>query len=307
MADTFTPRLRPNTFITLLIRSARRDFGSNPRTPATGYSGKKLTRAALLSDLMHVVDASSMKPQDTLTSYMAKFMNGSLTHSDTYFPFKDVGFQCRVAERMNSDYLDALHEMDALCRKYLSIEDQSSMRILVGGIIETLLQDNSFTKSLSIAGKSVTKGAIASLGEIPLQSFLLEIWRQIVMEHHDSSEASETYMRWTSPGSPRRIITRIGEEMSKKIAVTTTLPEEQPMDTVEDDATVIPNDEEPVIVIPEGHSSQRKGEYSRQKEQQRENAYNQTFINNGLFINHQVADSVTNIPHVENLVINLGK
>lgn len=305
MADTFTPRLRPNTFMTLLIRSARRDFGSNPRTPVTGYSGKKLTRAALLSDLMHVVDASSIAPLDTLTTYMAKFMSGSFPYSDTYFPFNVDGFQFRVSDRMSTDYLGALREMDALCSKYLSIEDRSSMRILVGGIIETLLQDDSFVDPFPIAGKKVPKNSLANMEEIPLQVFLLEVWRQIVTEHHDSREAAETYKKWTGAGSPPKIATRIGAEMAKKIAVTTVLAEEQPMGTAEEDVNVTPDEDHPIIVMPEDDNSQGNQEKNRQDENQRGNAYNQTFINNGLFINHQ--DVATNIPYVENLVINLGK
>lgn len=278
MADTFVPRLRPNTFLLLLIRSAKSNFGTSPRwqTPAN-----KLTRATLLADLMKVLDTSSTGVQDTLTSYMAEFMAGSRPYSETYFPFDNLAFQSKVENRMSTDYFGALHAMDDLCHKFLSIDDALTMRFLVGGIIETLLQDSSFDAIFSITRQRVSKTDLANMVEIPLQPFLLEVWRQIALDHHDSREASETYQKWTAAGSPRRITTTIGANTAKIIAVSTALPESE-TDTSEYDG-------EPIILETDlGHGDS--------------DVKQQTLNHRGsLFIQH--AEKITNIEHVETLYI----
>ena len=142
MTDMFTLRLRPNTFLTLLILAARSEFGNSP---AWGRSSNGLTRATLFTDLMHILDTSTLPPQDTLATYMSDFLSGKRAYSNTYYPFNQASFQAKAQMRMDEDYTGALREMDALCRKYLKVGDPLDMRLLVGGLMETIILDDSFT------------------------------------------------------------------------------------------------------------------------------------------------------------------
>lgn len=306
MTDMFTLRLRPNTFLTLLIRAARSEFGNSP---AWGRSSNGLTRATLFTDLMHILDTSTLPPQDTLATYMSDFLSGKRAYSNTYYPFNQASFQAKAQMRMDEDYMGALREMDALCQKYLKVGDPLDMRLLVGGLMETIILDDSFTGAFDIGGRRIEKSDFENQDKVLLQPFLLDVWFQVATMHHNSRDAAETYKQWTDKGSPRQVTTRIGTEMGKKITVSTTLPEETSADTAEDETVFVEETQEAVSMVLPGDEKQSWDDgHERQQadgsDQQTGNTY-QTFINNGLFVAHQEG-KITNIPHVENLTINMG-
>lgn len=307
MTDMLTPRLRPNTFLTLLIRAARSDFGNSP---AWGRSSNGLTRATLFTDLLHVLDTSTLPPQDTLATYMSDFLSGKRAYSNTYYPFNQASFQAKAKMRMDEDYTGALQEMDALCRKYLKVSNPLDMRLLVGGLMETIILDDSFTGTFDIGDRRIEKTDFKKQDKVLLQPFLLDVWYQVANMHHNSKDAVETYKQWTDKGSPRQVTTQIGTEMGKKITVSTVLLEETSADTTGDEAAMADETQEVVeVALRKDENSSWGSEQGQQQaggnQQQSGNVYNQTFVNNGLFIAHQEG-KITNIPRVENLTINMG-
>lgn len=307
MTDMFTPRLRPNTFLTLLIRATRNEFGNSP---AWGRSSNGLTRATLFTDLMHILDISTLPPQDTLATYMSDFLSGKRAYSNTYYPFNQASFQAKAQMRMDEDYTGALREMDALCQKYLKVDDPFDMRLLVGGLMETILLDGTFAGTFDIGGRRIEITDFENQDKVVLQPFLLDVWFQVATMHHNSKDAVETYEQWTDDGSPRQVTTLIGTEMGKKITVSTTLPEETSADTVGDETVFSEGAQKATsMVLPRDEKQSRNNGHGQQQaggsDQQTGNVYNQTFINNGLFVAHQEG-KITNIPHVENLTINMG-
>lgn len=307
MTNTCTPRLRPNTFITLLLRATRSDFGNGPLWWEKGDISYK--RNQLLIDLIKVLDpAYRPKNEQTLASYMSSFMNGERPYSKTYYPFDTVVFQHTVNCHLNESKSRMLSAMDKLCKEYFNMDDDTSLRFLVGGLIETILLDDTFNDSFTFPGYPIAKTDLVRLTTIPLQSFLLDVWYLVVTQHHNSAEGAETYEQWTADdgraGAPPSILTTIGDKMMKNITVSTELIDEPSMDTTKGNAAT-QKEEEPIIQTQEDYSSSREHQSSECNEQGEGSACNQTFINNGIYIAHQEG-KISNIPHVENLVINMG-
>ena len=213
------PRLRPNTYLTLLIRATNKEFG---KAPSLGQSTIKLKRSTLLADLMKLLDTTTPTNQDTLSSYMSQFLNGSRPYSGTYFPFNTVAFQSKAQLRMEDDYKNVQCAMDKLCHTYLNMTSQNDMNFLVGGLIEAITQDDSIDETFCIGDHRIEKSKLCDVTDVFLQPFLLDVWYQVATQYHNSKEAEATYKEWTGEGSPRPITTCIGATMAKKITVYTT-------------------------------------------------------------------------------------
>lgn len=290
--NIFVPKLRPNTFVLLLLRATRSEFSNSP---TWGKSSNGLVRSKLFTALMRVTNPTySPASAETLSQYISKFLDGSRPYSPTYYPFKDAAFQSTVTLRMEEDYTGALNAMKYLCDTYLDMANPTAIRLLVGGIIETILADASFADTLIFHGRQIDKASLAELEEVSLLPFLVDVWTLIVMAHHNSEEATDTYKHWTADdrrsGSPRTITSRIGENMAKKITVSTELPEEASEDTViENETDTSEHDGQPIIL----ETAQEHGDGDVKQ---------QTLNHHGnLFIQH--AEKITNIGHVETLYI----
>lgn len=290
--NVFIPRLRPNTFVLLLLRATRSEFGNSP---VWRRSSNGLVRSKLFTALMQVADpAYSPVTPETLSQYMSKFMEGSRAYSKRYYPFNTAAFQSTVALRMEEDYTGALNAMKQLCETYLDMGNPLALRLLVGGIIETMLADGSFANTLTFNGQQIDKASLAEQDKISLLPFLVDVWVLIVTAHHNSKEAVDTYEHWTAddgrPGFPPTITTQIGEKIAKKLTVSTELPKEASEDTViEDGVDASEHDEGPIILeVAQGDDDG--------------DAKQQTLNHSGnLFIQH--AEKITNIEHVETLYI----
>ena len=246
MAVPSISRLRPNTYLVLLIRAARSEFGNSP---SWGRSSNGLTRSALLADLMTILGAETLTTQNTLSSYMSSFLNGSRSYSKTYFPFNTIMFRSKAQLRMEDDYTNTLYAMDTLCRTYLNIDSQPNLRLLVGGLIEVITQDDSIDGTFCIGDHRIEKSKLCEVTDVSLQPFLLDVWYQLATQYHNSEEAKVTYKEWTGEGSPRPITTCIGMETAKKITVSTTLPEKVAVDTVTNCNRELDQDESAIDAI----------------------------------------------------------
>ena len=216
--NMFTPRLRPNTFVLLLLRATRSEFGNSP---VWGRSSNGLVRSKLFTALMQVANpAYSPATAATLSQYISKFLDGSRPYSSTYYPFKAAAFQSAVSLRMEKDYSGSLNAMGRLCETYLDMANPAAICFLVGGIIETILVDDSFADTLTFNGQQIDKASLAERDKISLFPFLVDVWTLIVTAHHNSKEAADTYEQWTAgdgrPGFPPTITTQIGEKIAKK-------------------------------------------------------------------------------------------
>ena len=190
MAVPSISRLRPNTYLVLLIRAARSEFGNSP---SWGRSSNGLTRSALLADLMTILGDETLTTQNTLSSYMSSFLNGSRSYSKTYFPFNTIMFRSKAQLRMEDDYTNTLYAMDTLCRTYLNIDSQPNLRLLVGGLIEVITQDDSIDGTFCIGDHRIEKSKLCEVTDVSLQPFLLDVWYQLATQYHISEEAKVTY------------------------------------------------------------------------------------------------------------------
>jgi len=285
MADDFIPQLRGNIFFLFLLRAARSDLGV---APSWGRSSQGLTQAQMFANLMRTVCPTySVTNEDSLRQYLSKYMKGERTHSSTYYPFKDAAFQSGATMHMESDYGDALGEMDRLCRTFLDYENEGARKLLVGGLAGLILKDDTIPASstFNTGYRDVTKAELANEERYILQPFLLSVWYYIVTSKPNAEEGAETYSRWTADaggGNPRAITTRWGEKMGKKIAVSVELPGEAEPDTAEEEHEVLEG--EAVVVDQEDRKQQ-------------------TLINHNGRIYNQRAEKIVNIEHVETLYI----
>lgn len=285
MAEDFIPRLRGNIFFLFLLRAARNDLSV---APSWGSSSKGLTQAQMFASLMRTVCPTySVTNEDSLRQYLSKYMKGDRTHSSTYYPFKDAGFQSGATMHMESEYEEALDEMDRLCRTFLDYENEGTRKLLVGGLVGLILKDDTVSASstFNTGYKVVAKETLASEEKYILQPFLLSVWYYIVTSQPNAEEGAETYMRWTADaggGNPRAITTRWGEKMGKKITVSVELPEEAEQDTAEEVHEVLEGD---AVVVDQEERKQ------------------QTLVSHNGRIYNQNAEKIVNIEHVETLYI----
>lgn len=218
-------KLRGNTFIVLLLRASVNELSERP---GWGKNNNSITRPVMFSDLIRLIKPD-YKPskQDSLSSYFSKYLQGQMPYSKTYFPFDTFEFQQGLQNRINEDYPSVLLDMNKFCDKYLQKSDLA-LKNLVGGLVEAILEDDSFDGYFDIGGRWVKKVELPEISEFTLQPFLVSIWNTIVSRYPDASEGAETYREWTkheSANTPDIITTHIGKETALKIRVKTDLPE----------------------------------------------------------------------------------
>ena len=228
---TIKIRLRSNTFIALLLRAGCKELGSHPEY---GKNNNGITRSGLLADLLKLsMPEYEPKRMDTLVTYFSSFIQGTPPNSPRYLPFSTAACRNGLGERIKSNYNAVLVEMDYICKKYLDTSDYN-YRLLISGIIETILADETFDGKFDIGGKMVSKNDLQNEKYFMLQPFLTSVWNIILSSHPDTTEGAETYLLWSEDdgyNSPRKISTDIGIERAKKITVSAKLSKEVQTDT----------------------------------------------------------------------------
>lgn len=212
-------RLRGNTFLLLLLRA-----GSQTLLTPQDYGDSKngVTKPNMLADLIKLTNpAYSPAKMDTLASYFSKYLAGNPPKSPTYLPFNNPTYQNGLNLRIQDEKEAVLHEMDLFCRKYLDLS-QPSLKILVAGLVDVILEDDSFDGEFDIGEKTVNKAALNSVDSITLQNFLISVWNIILLHHPNTAEGADTYEAWTEEAgfnSPRTIVTDIGTDRSQYVEV----------------------------------------------------------------------------------------
>lgn len=282
-------RLRGNTFITLLLRAGVQELSEKPEW---GENNNGITRPNLFADLLRMTQKDYNPPKmKSLSSYFSQYLKGDLPFSPMYFAFDTPAFKHGLSVRIHDEYPAVLAEMDDFCQKYLH-PSSFDQKLLIGGLVDAILGDDTFDGDFDIGGKQVSKTELDSQGSFILQPFLVSVWNNILQNHPDASEGRDTYMEWSKDAGynkPRQIVTDIGAERAKKITVSAELPKSE---TTEDTVDGIPANErnkepDPVIVEPAPD---------------RENPTDQTLYNNGRIYN-QHAEKIVNIEHVDVLNI----
>ena len=229
-------RLRGNTFIALLLRAGVQELSEKPEW---GENNNGITRPNLFADLLRMTQPGYEPPKmKSLSSYFSQYLSGEKPFSPMYFAFNTPAFQHGLSSRLQDEYPVVLAEMDAFYRKYL-LATPFDRKLLVGGLVDAILGDDSFDGVFDVGGKTVTKAELDRQDKFILQPFLLSVWNNILMNHTDASEGAETYMVWTEEtgyNKPRQTVTHIGTERAKKITVSDKLPEGTTPDTVSDGA-----------------------------------------------------------------------
>lgn len=212
-------RLRGNTFLLLLLRS-----GNQTLTTQQEYGDSKdgVTKPNMLRDLLKLANPAyqANKPK-TLASYFSKYLAGSPPNSPSYLPFDNVTYKNGLNLRIRNEKGTVLCEMNKFCQKYLDLS-QSSMALLVAGMIDLILEDDSIDGEFDIGSQIVSKAQLDTVREIVLQNFLLSVWNNILLSHPDTKEGADTYETWTKEAgdnSPRIITTDIGTQRSQKLTV----------------------------------------------------------------------------------------
>ena len=285
------PRLRSNTFITLLIRSGRPELGSR-REWGTTTDG--ITHSGLLAELIRLsMPNYQPKRADTLTQYFSRFIKGNPPKSQQYLPFNSAECRRGLADRIQKDYSEVLKEMNAICHSFLDLTD-FKVRILVGGLVDAILEDDTFQGKIDTGNRWVEKDALDKVDRFILQPFLASVWNIILSDYPDTTEGADTYREWTEdPGfrTPRIITTNWGEDRAKRITVSTTLPNASQAST-----SVSP--EAQTCIVPGDEMIQDDPGDTKEKERQQ-----QTLVSHNGRIYNQNAEKITNIEHVDVLYI----
>ncbi len=274
-------KLRGNTFIALLLRSGIQELSERPEW---GENSNGKTLPNLFADLLRMTQPSYNPPKPkTLSSYFSQYMKGNLPFSPMYFAFNTSAFQHGLSLRIQDEYPIVLSEMDHFYRKYLRTSDVDR-RLLVGGLVDVILEDESFIGEFDVGARWVDKEALREEQCFILQPFLVSVWNSILMNHPDASEAKDTYASWTNQihGKPDEVITDIGSKRAKKIAVSDELPKEAASNTAEVKVKL----DEPVLTEPKQSGLPA----------------DQTLNNSGRIFN-QHAEKIVNIENVETLYI----
>lgn len=218
-------RLRGNTFLVLLLRSATTKMSQKI---GWGKSNDGVTRPNMFADLIHIANPHhEISDFGNFATYFSKYLNGNVP-SCKYYPFEDSQFYETFRYRMKSYHDDLVQEMDTFCRTYLSFENAASMALLVSGLILAIHNDDTIrgnTRFDTGYGK-VLKSNLHNQTEFILQPFLLSVWYYIVVNKTNASEGADTYMNWTTdagPNTARTITTKIGEKYIDRFHVTTDL------------------------------------------------------------------------------------
>lgn len=212
-------RLRGNTFLLLLLCA-----GSQTLLTPQEYGDNKngVTKPNMLADLIKLTNPEySPAKMDTLASYFSKYLAGKPPQSPAYLPFNNPTYKNGLNLRLQDNKEAVLQEMDKFCRKYLDLS-QPSLKILVAGLIEVILEDKDFDGKFDIGENTVNKETLNSVDSITLQNFLISVWNIILLHHPDTTEGADTYEAWTEEAgcnSPRVIVTNIGTERSQHIKV----------------------------------------------------------------------------------------
>lgn len=247
-------RLRGNTFLLLLLRAGRTELSA---APEYGESKDGITKPNMLADLIRLTKPSYDPPKlKTLGEYFSQYLDGSRSVSPKYYPFNTPEFRYGLCDRCGTEYDHVLSDMDQFCHTYLDLTDRS-LRLLVSGLVDAILRDDTFTGRFDIGDKWVEKGDLDGEDKFILQPFLVSVWASILENHPDASEGGETYLAWTTDAgynTARTITTAIGAERAKKIAVSTDLPdwvkpEEAAEEIAEETTEEIHDEEEPRVEV----------------------------------------------------------
>ena len=290
-------RLRGNTFLLLLLRAGCQVL-LNPQE--YGESKEGVTKPNMLADLIRLTDTNYRPAKiETLASYFSKYLSGDPPRSPSYLPFSNPAYQHGLETRIADDYPAVLRQMDRFCRTYLTQENYP-LRLLVGGLVDAILADDSFDGEFDVGGGKLDKTALSQETSFLLQPFLVSVWSNILTNYPDTSEGAETYLAWTEDAgynTAREITTNIGTERAKKIAVSTDLPEEMLVGTAVEDGN-----------RPEEYRAETKKAPADEAEAEPElvdveiidTPYEErTFEKNGRTYN-QKAEKIYNIEHIEN-------
>lgn len=211
-------KLRGNTFLFLLLRCGCPELSEKPEWTENNNG---ITRPNMLADLIRFsLPDYEPKRLDTLGSYFSKYLAGDAPYGK-YLPFQQAECQYGLDTRIAENYPSVLREMDHFCDTYIK-KDSFARRLLIGGIVDTILDDDSFVGEFNIGDRFVTREELNNIDSFHLQSFLISVWNTILKDHPDTAEGIETYNLWASSNgynSPKELNSDIGAERAKKIRV----------------------------------------------------------------------------------------
>ena len=310
-------RLRGNTFLLLLLREGKPTLYDHPEF---GEGKDGITRPNLFADLIRFTDPEYMpKKMDSLGVYFSQYLSGDRPNSPSYFPFNKPAYRDGLNIRLQSKRGSVLRQMDTFCRKYLTMNEISN-KALVSSLVDAMINDESFAGSIDTGYKIVEKADLGSETQFILQPFLVSVWNNILMNHPDTSEGTQTFKDWTNNkgfNTPTDVVTDIGRKRMAKISVSTMLPEcEDEIDADEEysEPDIPPSDDDAegcVDDVVENGSYENQdtefysedGEYTDEPDDEtyddaEDTIKNQTLVNNGKIVN-QHAKKIYNIEHID--------
>ena len=286
-------RFRGNTFLLLLLRAGVEELSAPPEW---GQNNNGITRANMFADLLKMAQPM-YKPRKlaTLQAYFSQYLSGELSSSPTYFDFEGSGFRHGLETRISNDYQTVLAEMNNFYQKYLRKSDVDRQQ-LVGGVVDAILQDDSFNGNFNVGEACVDKKGLKDVKCFTLQPFLISVWNEILMNYTNACEGKGTYMSWTTDAgrnTPRNIVTQIGVERAKKITVSDKIPGGNIMKSIPDQT-----DQSTQTVT---ETTAENNEQKKASEQAKHATTQQTVSHNGHVYNvNQNAEKIFNIEHIEN-------
>ena len=241
------PRLCGGTFFTLTLQALKQRMGAREHynSESDGMSDPEV-----LMGLFKVINPDFQEMDKKKLKGAADGFKSCKAKSSIYLPFGDTPEIRAFDKRVKTEYVEALHDMEAFVNSFIDIGEKVGKHVnLVRALADLVMQDEEIKPPLdefyiTSDGKTTKKAAFGDLEEVYLPAFLLGIWHYSVAVRKDNTIGDDTYNRWCpSAGGAQRIYKgNMGEGVLKGIRVITA--KQQPMVC---DADVVVGDDMPVI------------------------------------------------------------
>lgn len=284
------PRLCGGTFFTLVLQALRQRMKAREH-----YAGDSdgLSDPEVLVGLIKVINPDYADPGKENLKGTANNYKACKTSNSTYLPFDDEQVVSAFDSVVRTDYQIALNGMIGFVNDFLDVGETVHKDVnLVRALIDLIQQDQTIKADdelfIGPNGEKKKKAALGDLKEVCLPSFLLGVWRYVVLNRRDNSVGRITYDAWcpSNDRAPRKYTAHMGEGLLDDLTTYT-------VDTKETIAAEIVD--EPI------------GDESSDAAGQDGTSTQQMVNNNPTFFNINISGGNNNFyHHVDKLTINNG-
>lgn len=204
-----TPKMRPNTFFTILTLSGNEKLGITGAKSGTG----NIPLSDLFKDLVAIGDPTyKTKELKSLKIYISDFKKGVKGCASVYYmPFIKSEYVDIYNEKLATNGQAVRKEFSSIVKKYLAYKDPAKMNSLINRLLYVIEEDRSISDEESFDFGSVTmkRSEFGSFSDITIDvvSILISVWT-FILQHNNSSMDNDArndnfdrYRRHRLPGN----------------------------------------------------------------------------------------------------------